>query len=68
MNVPTILKNSTWSTKKYNAIEDLKRTKANMFMFDMLQNCPQKLDALMKIWIIQFFSHNTNTNPQNRVS
>lgn len=37
-NIPTILKNPIWATEKYNTVEDLKRTKANMSMFDMLQN------------------------------
>ena len=41
VNVPTILKNPTLSTEKYSVIEDLKRTKANMSMFDVLQNYPQ---------------------------
>lgn len=35
-NVPTILKNLAWSMEKYNAMEDLKWTKANMSIFDML--------------------------------
>ena len=47
-NVPTILKNLAWSTKKYNVVEDSKRTKANISMFDMLQNCRQQWETLMK--------------------
>ena len=35
-NVPTILKIPACCTKKYNVVEDLKGTKANMSMFDML--------------------------------
>ena len=42
VNVPTILRNPAWSTQKYNVVEDFKRTKANMSMFDMLQNFPQQ--------------------------
>ena len=57
-NVPTILKNPAWSTKKYNAVEDLKRTKANMSMFDMLQNFPQQREALMKTLDHTKVSHN----------
>ena len=41
-NVPTILKNPTWSTEEYSAVEDLKITKANISMFDILQNFPQQ--------------------------
>ena len=40
-NVLTILKNPTWSTKKYSVVEDLKWNKANISMFDMLQNFQQ---------------------------
>ena len=29
-NVPTILRNLGWSKEKYNVVEDLKRTKANI--------------------------------------
>lgn len=68
MNVPTILKNPTWSTKKYNVVEDLKKTKANMSMFDMLQNFPQQREALMKTLDNTKVSHNTNTIPQKIVS
>lgn len=63
-NVPTILKNPSWSTKKYNAIEDLKKTKANMSMFDMFQNFPQQQEALMKTSDHTKVSHNVNTIPQ----
>ena len=68
MNIPTILKNPTWSTEKYNAIEDLKRTKANMSMFDLLQNCPQQQEVLMKTLDHTKVSHNTNIVPQKTVS
>ena len=67
VNVPTILKNPAWSTEKYNAVEDLKKTKANMSMFDMLQNCPQQWEALMKTLDQTKVSHNTNNIPQKIV-
>ena len=45
---PTILKNPTWSTVKCSAVEYLKRTKANISLFDMLQNFPNQREALLK--------------------
>ena len=49
-------------------VEELKRTKANMSMFDMLQNCPQQWEALMKTLDHTKGSHNTNTAPRKIVS
>ena len=68
MNIPTILKNPTWSIEKYNAVEDLKRTKANMSMFDMLQNFPQQQEALMKTLDHTKVPHNMNIVPQKTIS
>lgn len=48
-NVPTILKSPIWATEKYSVVEDIKRTIANMSMFDMLQNCPDKRETMLKI-------------------
>ena len=68
MNVPIVLKNPTWSTEKYSAVEDLRRTKGNMSMFDMLQNYPQQWEALMKTLDHTKVSHNTSIVPQKIVS
>ena len=65
--MPTILKNPSWSTEKYNVVEDLKRTKANMSMFDMLQNYPQQREDLMKKLDHTKVSHNVNIVPQKTV-
>ena len=66
--MPTILKNPAWSTEKYNVVEDLKKTKANMSMFDMLQNCPQQREALMKTLDNTKVPHNVNIVPQKTIS
>ena len=46
--MPIILKNPLWATKKYNVVEDLKRTKANMSMFDMLQYFPNQREVVLR--------------------
>ena len=67
-NMPTILKNLRWETKKYNAVEDLKRTKATMYMFDMLQNCPNQREAVMRTLDHAIEMPNVNTAPQKTTS
>ena len=66
-NIPTIWKNPACYTENYNALEDLKRTKANMSMFDMLQNYPQQQEGLMKTLDHTKVTHNMNTIPQKIV-
>ena len=66
--MPTILKNPTWITKKYDVIEDLKRTKANMSIFDMLQNFPNQREALLKTLDHTKVIPNANAVPQKTTS
>ena len=37
-----------WETKTYNVVEDLKRTKANISMFDMLQNYLNQREEVLR--------------------
>ena len=66
--MPTILKNPTWSIEKYSVVEDLKQTKANMSMFDMLQNYPHQKEALTKTLDHTKAPHNMSIVPQKKIS
>lgn len=67
-NMPTILKNPIWATGKYNAVEDLKRTKANISMFDMLQNCPNQREVVLRTLDHAKAMLNANIVPQKTTS
>ena len=53
-----------WEIEKYNAVEDLKRTKANMSMFDMKQNFLNQREAVLKTLDHEKEMPNANTIPQ----